>query len=189
VLNHAEVTTLLIGLGLLLGLAGILAEAARRLGQPAVVGEILAGVLLGPTVLGAAWPAAGGALFPSEGRLPTAMSGLTTLSVTLFLLVAGMELDLTTILKRKRAAVLISIGGIIVPFAVGAVPAYFASGWMGAGERGTPALFALFLGTAMAISALPVIAKILMDLRLFKTEIGATIIASAVIDDLVGSSG
>lgn len=185
-LTHAEITTLLIGVGLLLGLARVLAEVARRVGQPSVVGEIMAGVLLGPTVLGTVWPEAKDALFPSTGGLPAARSALTTLSVTLFLLVAGMELDLTKILKRRRAAVMISLGGIIVPFASGWVPGYLAPAWMGAGEFATPTLFALFFGTAMAISALPVIAKILMDLHLFKTELGATIIASAVIDDLCG---
>ena len=185
-LTHAEITTLLVGVGLLLGLARVLAEVARRLGQPAVVGEIMAGVLLGPTVLGAIWPDAGARLFPDEGNLAIALSALTTLSVTLFLLVAGMELDLTKILKQKRAALFISLGGIVVPFLCGAIPAYLAPEWMGAGEAGTRGLFTLFFGTAMAISALPVIAKILMDLRLFKSELGATIIASAVLDDLVG---
>jgi len=185
-LSHAEITTLLISVGLLLGLARILAEVARRVGQPSVVGEILAGVLLGPTVLGTIWPEGKEALFPSTGGLPAARSALTTLSVTLFLLVAGMELDLTKILKRRRAAVLVSLGGITVPFALGWLPAYLAPQWMGAGEGITPTLFALFVGTAMAISALPVIAKILMDLHLFKTELGATIIAAAVIDDLCG---
>lgn len=185
-LSHAEITTLLIGVGLLLGMARILAEVARRVGQPSVVGEILAGLLLGPTVLGTVWPEANQALFPSSGGLPAARSALTTLSVTLFLLVAGMELDLTKILKRRRAAVMISLGGIVVPFALGWVPGCLAPAWMGAGQVATPMLFALFFGTAMAISALPVIAKILMDLQLFRTELGATIIASAVIDDLCG---
>lgn len=185
-LTHAEITTLLIGVGLLLGLARVLAEVARRVGQPSVVGEIMAGVLLGPTVLGSVWPEAKDALFPQTGGLPAARSALTTLSVTLFLLVAGMELDLTKILKRRRAAAMVSLGGITVPFALGWLPAYLAPGWMGAGEHVSTSLFALFIGTAMAISALPVIAKILMDLNLFKTELGATIIAAAVIDDLCG---
>jgi len=185
-LSHHEVTVLLLALAVLLGAARLLGELARRLRQPAVIGEILAGIILGPTVLGALLPGASVALFPREGPLALVMHGLTTVAITLFLLVAGMEVDLGTIWRRRLAAVSVGLGGMIVPFAIAAPLAYSAPVAWGAGPEQPRLVFALFLGTAMAISSLPVVAKILIDLRLFRTDLGMTIIAAAVFNDLAG---
>lgn len=185
-LTPHDISTLLLSLGVMLATARFLGELFRRFNQPAVIGEILAGIILGPTVLGSLWPAAATTLFPKEGPVPIAMHGLTTLAITLFLLVAGMEVDLSTLSRRKAASLLISLGGMIVPFLVGFVPAWFFPEHLGAKPDSQRVVFALFLATALSITALPVVAKMLMDLQLFRTDIGMTIIAAAVIDDLSG---
>lgn len=185
-LTHDEIVTLLLGVGILLGCARVLGELARKLRQPAVIGELFAGILLGPTVLGTFWPDAAASLFPREGPLPVVLQGVTTLAVTLFLLVAGMEVDLSTIWRRRSAAMRVSVMGMVVPFAVGFPIAWLAPGFMDSGPDVSGLAFSLFFGTAMAISALPVVAKILIDLQLFKTDIGMTIISAAVLDDLTG---
>jgi len=185
-LSHHEIVVLLVSLGVLLAAARALGEVARRLGQPAVIGEIAAGILLGPTVLQAALPGLGEWLFPREGPLPQVMHGITTIAITLFLLVAGMEVDLSTIWRRRVAALSVGVGGMVVPFAVALVPALLAPRLMGWDEGSSVRVFALFLATALSISALPVVAKMLIDLQLFRTDLGMTIIAAAVFNDLAG---
>jgi len=185
-LSHHDVTLLLLALAVLLGAARLLGELARRVRQPAVIGEILAGVVLGPTVLGRLLPGVSASMFPQEGDLALVMHGLTTVAITLFLVVAGMEVDLGTIWRRRVAAVSVGLGGMLVPFLITAPLAYVAPRLFGAGAEQSRVVFSLFLATAMAISALPVVAKILIDLRLFRTDLGMTIIAAAVFNDLVG---
>lgn len=185
-LTHHDLVTLLLALAALLGAARLFGEFARRLHQSAVIGEILAGVVLGRTVFGRIAPGWYDRLFPAEGAVSVALDGLTALAVVLFLMVAGMEVDLSTIWRRGRAALFISLGGMIVPFVLGFGPAYLFPGFFGIGEGGGRLVFALFIATAMSITALPVIAKVLLDLQLFRTDIGMTIIAAAVINDIAG---
>ncbi|QYK47608.1 MAG: cation:proton antiporter [Phycisphaeraceae bacterium] len=185
-LSHSEIITLLLALGVLLGTARLLGEVARKLRQPAVIGELFAGILLGPTILGAVWPSAQGSLFPSEGPLPVSLHALTTVAIMLFLLVAGMEVDLSTIWRRRRAAMSVGVGGMVVPFVMAFPLAWLLPVTMDAGVQASELTFPLFFATAMAISALPVVAKILIDLQMFKSDIGMTIIAAAVFNDIVG---
>jgi Kef-type K+ transport system membrane component KefB/mannitol/fructose-specific phosphotransferase system IIA component (Ntr-type) len=185
-LSHHDITVLVLGLALLLLVARTLGEVAIKLHQPAIVGELLAGVLLGPTVLGACWPAAMNGVFPASGPVAVVMHGLTTLSIILYLLVAGLEVDLWTIWRRRFAAVSVGLGGMVVPVAVALPLALAAPAAFGA-EPATPlSPFALFFATAMSISALPVIARILTDLQLYRTDLGMTVVAAAVINDLAG---
>jgi len=185
-LTHHDITLLLLGLAILLAAARILAELAQRWHQPAVIGELLAGIILGPTILGALWPSVQQVLFPDTGPINTALHALTTVAITLFMMVAGMEIDISSVWKQGRAALIVGVLGIVIPFAVGFVPAWFAPSALGAKPDSDPLVFALFLATAMAITALPVIAKILMDLNLFRSELGVTIIAAAILNDLFG---
>ncbi len=185
-LTHDEITFLFVALGLLLGTARVLGEAMQRVGQPAVIGEILAGVLLGPTVLGQFAPDLFALLFPTTGGVPYAIEGLTTVAIALFLLVAGLEIDLSTVWRQGRSAMVLSIAGIVGPFAVGFAAAWLAPEMMGADANADVFIFALFMATALSISALPVIAKTLMDLNLYRTDIGMIIVAAAVFNDLVG---
>ncbi|WP_164103495.1 cation:proton antiporter domain-containing protein [Candidatus Laterigemmans baculatus] len=185
-LSHHDIATFLLGVGVLLGIARLLGELALRLHQPAVLGELLAGILLGPTLLGAVAPEWTAALFPPEGPVASSLSALTTLAITLFLLVAGMEVDLSTVWRQGRSALWIGVAGMALPFAAGFFPAYFAPGVLGADRGASPLIFALFFATALSISALPVIAKTLMDLNLYRTDFGMVVMAAAIFNDLVG---
>lgn len=185
-LTHDEITTLFLAIGILLGAARLLGELFQRLGQPAVIGEITAGILLGPTVFGNLSPELFAMLFPREGGPAIALEGLTTVAIALFLLVAGLEIDLSTVWRQGRTAMTVGVAGIVGPFTIGFGAAWFAPGPMGADPGADLFIFALFMATALSISALPVIAKTLMDLNLFRTDLGMIIVAAAVFNDLIG---
>ena len=185
-LTHSEITALLLALGLLLATARILGETARRFNLPSVLGEILAGILWGPTIFGALAPAGRAFLFPDHGGGALAFDGLMTLAITLFLLVAGLEVDLSTIWRQGKVALNVGLAGIIVPFSVGFIAAWYFPGMMGWEPGADSLIFALFMATALSISALPVIAKTLMDLNIYRSDLGMLVIAAAVFNDLVG---
>jgi len=185
-MSHSDITMFFLAVAVLLGAARIAGEIARHLRQPAIVGELLAGIILGPTVFGMLLPGAQATLFPSEGPVMIAMQGLSTLAIALFLMVAGMEIDLSSVWKQGKSVLLVGALGIIVPFTLGFFPAALAPDWFGASPEVSTTLFAMFVGTAMAITALPVIAKILMDLKLFQSTMAVTIISAAILNDLVG---
>lgn len=175
-----------LALGTLLLSARMLGEAARSLGLPSVIGEILAGILLGPTVLGQLAPELNAALFPAGGHEALMLDGLTTLAIALFLLVAGIEINLATVWRRGRAALLVAFCGMLLPFTLGFAAAWWLPtlvGW----QAGTDRLpFALFMATVLSISALPIIVKILMDLNIYRSDLGVTMVAAAVLNDLLG---
>lgn len=181
-----DVMTMFMALAVLLGCAKLAAELMRKIGQPSILGEISVGILLGPTVLGHYKPRIYDALFPITGPMPIVLETVTTLGVVFFLLTAGLEIDLRSIFRQGKGALLVSIFGVAFPFASGFLAASTIPHYMGAEAGADPLIFALFVGTALAISALPVIAKILMDLNLLRTEVGTVIISSAMFDDLVG---
>ena len=185
-LSHHEVMVLFLSLGILLASARILGEIARKLQQPAVLGEIIAGIILGPTVLGTLFPDCHALLFPSEGGVKIALDGLTTVAIALFLMVAGMEVDLSTAWRQGKAALVVGVLGIIIPFSLGFSCAWFFNGLLGRGSDQDELVFSLFFATAMSISALPVIARILMDLNLYRTDLGMVIISAAILNDLAG---
>ncbi len=177
---------LFLALGMLLLSARALGEVAKRCNLPSVIGEILAGILLGPTLLGGLVPGFSRALFPTQGGVALVLEGLTTLSIALFLLVAGIEIDLRTVWRQKRAAVCVALFGMSLPFALGFITAWFAPTFLGYQPGSDRIVFALFMATAMSITALPIIAKILMDLNLYRSYLGVTIVAAAVLNDLLG---
>jgi len=185
-LDQAEALRLLVSLGVLLGAARVLGEFAVRARQPAVIGEILAGILLGPTVLGRIAPRAGGWLFPAEGQAALVLDGLGALALVLFLLVAGMEVDLSAALRRRRVALLAGATGMALPFALGWGLAAAVPSWLGYGADPPSPLFAPFFAVALSISALPVIARTLMDLHLYRSDLGMAVVAAAMLNDLVG---
>lgn len=185
-LTASDLTSLLLGLGVLLGLARLLGEVSRHFGQPAVLGEIAAGVILGPTILGRLMPQTMAFIFPAEGGAFLALSGFMTVAVTLLLLIAGLELDLSIVRRQGKAALSVSLTGLILPAGIGIGLGLLAPQMLGKAE-GAPLLpFALFLGIAMAITALPIIAKVLMDLNMFRTDMGMLIMSAAMVDDLIG---
>jgi Kef-type K+ transport system membrane component KefB len=162
------------------------AEAARKLNQPAVIGEILAGILLGPTVLGMIKPEWFEALYPVGAVSGIVLSGFVQVAVILLLFIAGLEVDLHIVWQQGRQALTTSLIGITIPFVTGFAFPYFFPEFFGIADVNGRLTFALFMGTAMAITALPVIVRILMDLNLFKSRMGLLVVASAMVDDLVG---
>jgi len=185
-LSSRDITMLLLALGILLLSARTLGEVAKRCNLPAVIGEIMAGILLGPTLLGWLAPGFSRALFPTDGGVALVLDGLTTLSIVLFLLVAGIEIDLRTVWRQKRAAICVALFGMALPFALGFMTAWLAPNLLGYQAGTDRIVFALFMATAMSITALPIIAKILMDLNLYRSNLGVTIVAAAVLNDLLG---
>ena len=159
---------------------------ARVLGQPRVIGEMAAGIALGPSLFGALAPQLSGSVFPPEGLAPLAT--ISQLGVLLFMFVVGLRLDLAALRQRAQAAVLVSHASIVVPFILGTVlAARFYPAFAGQDANGhvIPLLpFALFMGAAMSVTAFPVLARILAERQLLGTRIGAVAIASAAVDDV-----
>jgi Kef-type K+ transport system membrane component KefB/mannitol/fructose-specific phosphotransferase system IIA component (Ntr-type) len=183
--NEHDALVFLLSVAILLGVARILGEIARAIGLPMVVGEILAGVLLGETGLRRFAPTAHAFLLPPSGAPASMLSGYTTLAVVLLLVVAGLEVDLHVVKRRGRSALLVASFGMLMPMLGGFVLGHLVpdSALVDPSQRG---LFAVFIGVALSISALPVIAKTLLDLGLFKTDIGLIVMSAAMINDLVG---
>ncbi len=185
-LSHQDVVYFLLTVAVILGAARLLGELARHFRQPAILGELVAGILLGPTLVGRLFPDAGAMLFPSEGPRALAFDGLRTVAITLFMLVAGLEVDLNTIRRQGRTASVVSVLGMVFPFVTGFAAGWFAPGLLGKEPHGDHFIFAAFIATAMSISALPVIARTLMDLNLYRSDMGMIVIAAAIFNDLVG---
>jgi Kef-type K+ transport system membrane component KefB/mannitol/fructose-specific phosphotransferase system IIA component (Ntr-type) len=174
----------LLSLALLLGVARLLGELARSIGLPLVVGELITGILLGETGLKRVLPRAHAWLF-TNGPASEMLAGYTTVAVVLLLVVAGLEVDLGIVKRRGKSAVLVALLGILLPLVGGVILGHVVpDSVVGSPENRT--LFAMFMGVALSISALPVIAKTLLDLGLFKTDVGLLVMAVAMVDDLVG---
>lgn len=185
-LSHADVVHLLIQLSAMLVMGRIFAEVARKFHQPAVIGEIIAGILLGPTVLGMLQPDWFEALFPPASGAGVVLTGFVQVAVVMLLFIAGLEVDLHIVWQQGRQAITTSAFGLVIPFSIGFTFPYFFSEFFGINDVNSRLTFALFMGTAMAITALPVIVRILMDLNIFKSKMGLLVVASAMVDDLVG---
>ncbi|SHO53024.1 cation:proton antiporter [Desulfopila aestuarii] len=188
-LSQPDLVIFLLALSVMLISSRISSEFGRRIGLPMVMGELIVGVLLGPTVFGTLFPGIYATIFPfaTNSHFALALDGVFSLSVILLLFVAGLELRFSLFLRHGKTAMTTGLGSMVLPFASGFAMAWFFPQWFSAEpDNGTHLLFSLFLGTAMSISALPVIARILLDMKLLKTEIGTVIIASAVFNDVVG---
>lgn len=165
--------------------ARILGWLSLKIGQPAVIGEIVAGILLGPSFAGAFLPAFSTALFPvqSLGNLQF----LSQIGLILFMFIVGMELDIKTLKNRAEDAVLISHASIILPFTLGLGLAFFI--YTSFAPPGIPFLsFGLFMGVAMSITAFPVLARIVHDRGIQKTPLGVISITCAAVDDVTAWS-
>lgn len=181
-----NIALLLLSLGVLLGAAKVLGELAQRLHQPAVLGELLAGVLLGPTVLGSITPEFNAFLFPRTGANAVALNTITSLAVTLFLMVAGLEVDLSNVWRKGWVGLKVGVASVVIPFAAGFTVACYVPQFFGLQPGISPLIFALFLAIAMSISALPVIVKTLRDMNLYRSDFGVVVVSAAIFNDLVG---
>jgi Kef-type K+ transport system membrane component KefB len=168
----------------ILAAARLCGGLARRLGQPRVVGEIVGGLLLGPSLFGRLWPAQFEFVFHSTPALPLVI--LSQIGLTLLMFQIGLEFDFSHLRERKNRAAMISISavGIAVPFALG--------WWLGDVSHAAlapeiqPLGYRLFLGVALAITAIPILGRIMMELGISRTRLGAIAITAAALDDVTG---
>jgi len=184
--SSPDFVRLLVQVAVLLATALLCGQAMRALRQPAVMGELFGGVLLGPTLLGRILPGVSEAIFGGSAQLTLARDALTRLGLLFFLFAVGLETDLSLLRRLRRPALGIGLSGSLVPLALGAaLVASLPSGFWGPQAAAHPVAFAVFLGVNLANSAIPVLARILMDLQLLGGRIGALCLAAAVVDDLI----
>jgi Kef-type K+ transport system membrane component KefB/nucleotide-binding universal stress UspA family protein len=172
-------------LGLLLLVGRLMGEAAQRIGQPPVMGQLIGGLLLGPSLLGLVWPAAQHALFPSGAEQKGMINAVSQLGILMLLLLTGMETDLQLVKRVGRAAVTVAAAGVALPFVCGFT----------LGEMLPDALLpkpdarlvtAIFLGTALSISSVKIVAMVVRDMNFMRRDLGQIIVASAILEDTIG---
>jgi len=187
-LSSDEVLSFLIIVSVILISARVLGEVFRKFKQPAVIGEILAGILLGPSLLGTLFPDVFHNLFTSQNGVPyKAFDGLAQIGIILLMFIAGFEVDLKQIRKQGKKAASISLMGLIFPFALGFITVWFFYGRIFSdASHANKVIPAMFFGTALSITALSVIAKILLDLNILRSKIGNLVLTAAMIDDFLG---
>jgi len=179
--TRSPVSILLLQMVVIIVIARLFGALFRRIGQPPVMGEMVAGITLGPSVLQLFWPQAYAFLFPQSSM--ATLGVLSQLGVVLFMFVVGMELDLRHVREKVSTAIMVSHASIVVPFLLGAALALSLYPSLGTPNTSfTP--FALFMGIAMSITAFPVLARILKDRGLTETPLGTMAIACASIDDV-----
>jgi Kef-type K+ transport system membrane component KefB/nucleotide-binding universal stress UspA family protein len=172
-------------LGLLLLVGRLMGEAAQRIGQPAVMGQLIGGLLLGPSLFGWIWPAAQHAIFPGGAEQKSMIQAVAQLGVLMLLLLTGMETDLQLVRRVGRAAVTVSVAGVAVPFACG-----FALGEFLPAELlpnpNARLVTAIFLGTALSISSVKIVAMVVREMNFMRRDLGQIIVAAAILEDTIG---
>lgn len=177
----SSLTILLFQIIVILIVVRIFSHLFKLIGQPGVIGEIVAGIVLGPSLLGYFFPEFFTALFPTESL--TNLNLLSQIGLVLFMFVIGMELDFSVLKNKMNETLVISHAGIVVPFFLGIVSSFWVYEEYAASQtKFLP--FALFIGISMSITAFPVLARIIQERNLTKTPIGILSIASAANDDV-----
>lgn len=163
----------------------LLGELMVRIGQPSIMGQIIGGILLGPSVFGAIYPDLQAQLFPTSVAQASMVEAVAQLGILFLLLLAGMETDLGLANRLRKAALSVSLTGIVIPFVCG-----FALGEMIPDhilpDPGKRLVTSLFLGTALSISSVKIVASVVREMDFMRRNIGQLIVASAIIDDTVG---
>jgi Kef-type K+ transport system membrane component KefB len=174
--------TVIVQLIVIIASARIFGALFRRFGQPQVCGEIAAGLILGPSLLGGLFPGAFHFVFnPAVGPIFSVMSQL---GLVLLMFLIGLEFDFGHLGANRKIAVSVSGTGILLPFGLGFTLGHFMHGWLAL--PGTWINFALFMGTAMSITAIPILGRIMIEMGINRTRIGSLTISSAAIDDAAG---
>ncbi|MBN9553588.1 MAG: cation:proton antiporter, partial [Alphaproteobacteria bacterium] len=171
---------------LLLLVGRFLGEGMQRLGQPALMGNLLAGLVLGPSLLGAIWPAAQHFLFPADPAQKAMIDGLSQVGILFLLLLTGMETDVKLVSKMKGAAVSVSLMGIAVPFACGFALGQLLPESLMPDMPGGRLVPALFLGTALSISSIKIVAMVVREMNFMRRNLGQMIVSTAILEDTVG---
>ncbi|BAV94301.1 Na/H antiporter [Ichthyobacterium seriolicida] len=160
--------------------------------MPSVVGEIVAGIILGPTILGYFFPNTFDLLFPfvnypeAYNSVSIAMDSIISISLVMLLFVAGLEVQLPMVIERGKNALIITFFGMLIPICAGYAVVWSLPDMFVINDSFDKNTYSLFIGIVLSITALPVIARIMMDMNIFKTRMGMTIIASAMVIDLLG---
>jgi Kef-type K+ transport system membrane component KefB len=178
--ERSPLSVLLLQIIVIIVVARLFASLFRRIGQPPVMGEMVAGIALGPSLLGLLWPQASTFLFPTISM--TTLGVLSQIGVVLFMFIVGVELDLQHLRERASSAILVSHASIVVPFLLGAALALGLYPFL-ATPNTTFTQFGLFIGIAMSITAFPVLARILQDRGLSQSALGTTALTCASVDD------
>src|SRR5438874_1602004 len=184
--SHGHSEAVFVAQIILLLLCGrLLGEGMQRIGQPAIMGQLLAGVVLGPSVLGVLWPAAEHTLFPAIPEQKAMIDAVSQLGILMLLLLTGMETDLALVRRTGKAALSVSLAGIAVPFLCG----------IALGEALPDSMLphpdqrlvtTLFIGTALAIASVKIVALTIRELDFLRRTIGQLIVTAAIVDDTIG---
>lgn len=170
---------------LLLLVGRLIGEAMLRIKQPAVAGQLMAGLVLGPSVLGLIWPEAQHMLFPADKDQKAMLDAISQFGILVLLLLTGMETDLKLVRESGRASVSASLAGIIVPFLCGVALGESLPDSM-LPDPSKRLITSLFLGTALSIASVKIVATIIREMNFMRRTVGQVILASAIIDDTVG---
>ncbi|HYB02390.1 MAG TPA: cation:proton antiporter, partial [Ktedonobacteraceae bacterium] len=173
---------ILVQLIIVLVVVQLVGYICKRIGQQWVIGEILAGLALGPSLLGAFFPKLEALAFPVS-VLPT-LQTLGDIGLILYMFSLGARIDTHVMLRHSRKAALISLSGIVLPLLLGAVMAYYLYPDL-AGSKATLFSFMLLVGTAVAITAFPVLARLLTERNMLGTRLGTLALTCAAVDDII----
>lgn len=184
-IDHHELLVFWVQLLVIYATARLLGSLARRVGLPAVVGELSAGLVLGPSLFGVVWPGGFDWFLPDSEVSSAMLQAVSWLSAAFLLVVAGYETDLTLIRRVGRAAAIVTLGSVALPFAGGALtgavmPEVFF------GDAADRTVFTLFVAVSVAVSALAVVAKVLSDLGLMRRDVGQLTLAVGMANELIG---
>src|SRR5215471_1384922 len=172
-------------LALLLVVGRLMGEAVQRIGQPSVMGQLIGGLLLGPSFFGLLWPSAQHAIFPADPVQKSMLDAVSELGILMLLLLTGMETDLQMVRRVGRAAIAVAIAGVAIPFACGftlgeLLPAEFLP------RPDARLVTAIFLGVALSISSVKIVAVVIREMDFMRRDLGQIIVASAILEDTIG---
>ena len=176
--------TFLAQLVVLMVLGRALGEVMARFGQPAIFGQLLAGVALGPSLFGLLLPDLHSLVFPDSDELKTMINAISQVGILLLLLLTGMETNVELVRRRFRVVAMTSLSGIAVPFACGLALGFFLPDSV-IPDEGRRLVTALFIGTALSISSVKIVAMVLMEVGFIRRDLGQLILATAILDDSI----
>jgi Kef-type K+ transport system membrane component KefB/nucleotide-binding universal stress UspA family protein len=182
--GHSE-AVFIIQLVALMVVGRLLGEVLLRMKQPAVMGQLMAGLVLGPSILGALFPDVQHALFPAIKEQKAMLDAVAQFGVLLILLMTGMETDLKLVKQSSRASISASVFGIIIPFACGFALGEFLPDSM-LPDPSKRLITSLFLGTALSIASVKIVATVVREMNFLRRTVGQVIIGSAIVDDTIG---
>lgn len=183
--SESAIASFIAELGILLLVGRIMGEVARRIGQPPVMGQLIGGVLLGPSVLGLLWPQAQHFLVPTGAAQHSMIDGVAQLGVLMLLLLTGMETDLPLVRRVGRTAIAVAAAGVVIPLLCGvALGAMLPASLLP--NPHARIVTALFLGIALSISSVKIVAIVVGEMNFMRRDIGQIIVASAILEDTIG---